>query len=267
MSSEPVRARDIWLVRSVGITAAVFIVSALAGFVVLPLAQPNLKLTGLWDAICSAAGVAAPSSAAPIEPNYKISAVVVTPDMLASEDAQSIGRGATLAHQCAICHGPTGVSRADSPNLSGQYAAVVYKQLKDFKTGARVNAVMSPFAVHLSEQDMVDIAAYYAFLPRLPGAGPGRNMPPPQIVANGAPMRGIAPCGSCHGDLDNKTGSPWLGGQSAVYFKAQLQAFATGERRNDINEQMRNIARQMTPAEMDAAARYYASQPSQGATP
>ncbi len=47
-------------------------------------------------------------------------------------------------------------------------------------------------------------------------------------------MRNIPPCGSCHGDIDVKAGSPWLGGQSAVYIKAQLQAFATGARRNDI---------------------------------
>ena len=46
----------------------------------------------------------------------------MTSDMLRGADADSIGRGATLAQQCAICHGPTGVSRANSPNLAGQYA-------------------------------------------------------------------------------------------------------------------------------------------------
>jgi cytochrome c553 len=254
--------RDAWLVRSVAVTAAIFVVSAVVGFIVLPLAQPDLRLAGIWDAICSAAGVAAePSKTTPVEPAYKLSSVVMTPDMLDSQDAQSIGRGATLAHQCAICHGPAGISRADSPTLSGQYAAAIYKQLQDFKTGARVNAIMTPFAEHLSEQDMVDIAAYYAYRPRRPGPRPATGRPPPRIVINGAPMRGIAPCGSCHGDLDNKAGSPWLGGQSAVYFRDQLQAFATGERRNDINQQMRNIARQMTPAEIEAAALYYAGEP------
>ena len=78
---------------------------------------------------------------------------------------------------------------------------------------------------------------------------------------NGAPIRGIAPCGSCHGSLDNKTGSPWLEGQSAVYMKAQLRAFANGSRRNDISQQMRNIARAMTDEEIEQAAEYYASQP------
>jgi cytochrome c553 len=87
------------------------------------------------------------------------------------------------------------------------------------------------------------------------------KLPAPQIVATGAPMRNIAPCGSCHGDIDNKAGSPWLGGQSAVYIKAQLQGFATGTRRNDIHQQMRNIARQMTAEEIDQVARYYEAQP------
>src|ERR1700723_2123756 len=113
----------------------------------------------------------------------------------------------------AICHGPTGISRADSPNLAGQYAAVIYKELLDFRSGARTNATMSPFAANLSEQDIADLAAYYAYLPRLPAYHPEPQLPRPRIVINGAPVRGIAPCGACHGSLDNKTGSPWLEGQ------------------------------------------------------
>jgi hypothetical protein len=58
-----------------------------------------------------------------------------------------------------------------------------------------------------------------------------------------------------------ESGMPWLDGQSAVYIKAQLKAFATGARRNDISQQMRNIARQMTAAEIDEAAHYYAGRP------
>ena len=74
-------------------------------------------------------------------------------------------------------------------------------------------------------------------------------------------MRNIPPCAACHGGLDNKAGSPWLDGQPAAYIKAQLQAFANGTRRNDISEQMRNVARNMTPSEIDAVANYYANQP------
>jgi cytochrome c553 len=254
--------RNPWFTGSVGLAAALFLVSGVGGLVVLPYAQRDVTFAGIWDAICSAAGVAqSTSSKSAIEPDFKISSVVVTATMLSRPTPDSVGRGATLAQQCAICHGPVGVSRADSPNLAGQYPAAIYKQLKDFKSGARVNATMTPFAVPLTEQDMVDLTAYYAYLPRLPAYHPDKETPAPRIVLNGAPLRNVASCGSCHGGLDNKTGSPWLEGQSVVYIKAQLQAFASGTRRNDISQQMRNIARQMTPEEIDAAARYYASQP------
>jgi cytochrome c553 len=259
---EPFSFRNQYFSVSVGITAAVFLLTALLGFIVLPYAQPELKFTDLWDAICSAAGLPrrSPSSPAP-KPTHRLSEVVLTPTTLAHPSQESIGRGATLAQRCAICHGPTGISRADSPNLAGQYVAVIYKQLLDFRSRARTNAVMSPFAANLSDQDIADLAAYYAYLPRLPAYHPEPQLPRPRIVINGAPVRGIAPCGSCHGSLDNKTGSPWLEGQSKVYLKEQLQAFASGQRTNDINQQMRNIARAMTPQEIDEAAAYYASQP------
>ena len=254
--------RNPWFAASVGVTLAIAILAALAGLVWLPLAQPDLKLSGIWDAICSAAGVPRAAREQPsLQPDFKTSAVVVTPAMLRRSDQVSIGRGATLAQRCAICHGPQGVSDANSPNLAGQYAAVTYKELNDFKSGARVNAVMSPFAANMTNQEMLDLAAYYAYLPRVPSnrANPAAAAPP--LVTTGAPMRNIAPCGACHGDFDNKTGSPWLGGQSAVYIKAQLQAFASGTRHNDISQQMRNIARHMTPEEIDAVAAYYEAQP------
>ena len=263
MSEQPLFSpRNPWFAASVGVTVVIAVLAALAGLIWLPLAQPDLKLSGIWDAICSAAGVprAAPRGET-LQPDFKTSNVVMTPEMLRRSNPVSIGRGATLAQRCAICHGPQGVSDANSPNLAGQYAAVTYKELNDFKTGARVNAVMSPFAANMSNQDMLDLAAYYAYLPRVPTSHANDGVPAPPIVISGAPMRNIAPCGACHGDLDNKAGSPWLGGQSAVYIKAQLQAFASGARRNDISQQMRNIARHMTPQEIDEVARYYEAQP------
>jgi cytochrome c553 len=263
MNEQPLFSlRNPWFSASVGVTAVIAVLAALAGLIWLPLAQPDLKLSGIWDAICSAAGVPRASlQADSIQPDFKTSNVVMTSEMLTRPDQVSIGRGATLAQRCAICHGPQGVSDANSPNLAGQFAAVTWKELVDFKTGARVNVVMSPFAANLSNQDMLDIAAYYAYLPRVPSNKLDLSMAAPPIVTIGAPMRNIAPCGSCHGDIDNKAGSPWLGGQSAVYIKAQLQAFAAGTRRNDISQQMRNIARQMTAEEIDQVARYYEAQP------
>lgn len=254
--------RNPWFSASVGVTVVLAVLSALAGLIFLPLAQPDLRLSGIWDAICSAAGVPRVTAIGnPLQPDFKTSNVVMTSEMLTRPGQVSIGRGATLAQRCAICHGPQGVSDANSPNLAGQYAAVTYKELNDFKTGARVNAIMSPFAMTMNNQDMLDVAAYYSYLPRVPTSNADATLAAPAIVTTGAPMRNIAPCGSCHGDIDTKAGSPWLGGQSAVYIKAQLQAFASGTRRNDISQQMRNIARHMTAEEIDQVARYYEAQP------
>ncbi len=246
----------------VGLAAGIFVLTAIGGFIVLPYAEKELQFASLWDAICSAAGVPQrAASVATTKVGPRLTEAVLTPTMLARPSQESIGRGATLAQRCAICHGPTGISRADSPNLAGQYASVIYKELVDFRSGARTNAVMSPFAANLTDQEIADFAAYYAYLPRLPAFHPVEQLPKPRVVIYGAPMRGIAPCGSCHGSLDNKTGSPWLEGQSEAYLKAQLQAFASGQRNNDISQQMRNIARAMTAPEIDQAAAYYASQP------
>ena len=263
MSEQPLFSfRNRWFSASIGVTGGIAVLAALGGLIWLPLAQPDLKLSGIWDAICSAAGVPRVTAQAnSIQPDFKTSDVVMTSEMLTRPNQVSIGRGATLAQRCAICHGPQGVSDANSPNLAGQFAAVTYKELNDFKSGARVNVVMSPFANTMSNQDMLDVAAYYAYLPRVPSNHLDPGIAAPRIVTTGAPMRNIAPCGSCHGDIDNKAGSPWLGGQSAVYIKAQLHAFASGARRNDISQQMRNIARQMTAEEIDQVARYYEAQP------
>jgi cytochrome c553 len=251
-----------WFAASVGVVGAMAVLSLIVGFVVLPYATTSSQLMSLWDAICSAAGVpraTVVSEAA--KPNFTTSNVVMNSQMFGPPDARSVGRGATLAMQCAICHGSNRQGQVDTPSLEGQPGSAVYKQLRDFKVAARTNAIMSPFAVKLSEQDMLDLAAYYAYLPRQPGSHPDSTVAAPQIVARGAPMRNVPACSSCHGTTDSKLGTPWLDGQSAVYIKAQLQAFATGDRRNDISEQMRNIARQMTAAEIDEAARYYASRP------
>jgi cytochrome c553 len=263
MSDQPLFSfRNPWFGVSVGVTAGIAAVAAIVGLIILPLAQPNLQLSGIWDAICSAAGVPRRTAEAEApKPAFKTSSVVMRSDMLSHPDQVSIGRGATLAQKCAICHGPQGVSDANSPNLAGQFAAVTYKELNDFKAGARVNAVMSPFAVNMTDQDMRDLAAYYSYLPRVPSSHLDASLAAPAIVVTGAPLRNIPPCGACHGEIDVKAGSPWLGGQSAVYIKAQLEAFASGARHNDISEQMRNIARQMTPDEINAVARYYESQP------
>ena len=261
MSEERVVSlRNRWFTASIGITAAVALVGFLVGFLWLPLAQPGDGFRGVWDAICSAAGLlhAAPSSAQIITADYPTTRVEVIPQMLDGASAESIGRGATLALRCTMCHGARGLSDANAPNLAGQYPIAIYKQLADFKTGARVSAVMMPLVADLTDADMRDLAAYYAYLPRLTDSS---AISPPRIVANGVPLRGIAPCTACHGEIGHKTSAAWLEGQPIAYLRTQLEAFASGARHNDIDEQMRNVARAMTPQEIDAASRYYAEHP------
>ena len=242
---------------SVAITAAIAIVAAIAGFAWLPLVQPGERFQGVWDAICSAAGLIrnAPSATQIVRADHPTTRVAVVPQMLQAATSEAIGRGATLALRCTMCHGARGLSEANSPNLAGQYPLAIYKQLVDFKTGARASAVMAPLVANLSDADLRDLAAYYAYLPRVYGPNPGIGSAP-RIVANGAPLRGIAPCGACHGEIDSKPGAAWLEGQPLAYLRTQLRAFAIGERHNDIGEQMRNIARAMTPEEIDAASRF-----------
>jgi cytochrome c553 len=260
--------RNPWFLGAVGLTFGVVIAASLFGFLVLPSLQTNATFANAWDKICTAAGLVRPATLAspPVKPDFRTSEVIVTPRMMGPTDPVSIGRGATLALRCTMCHGARGVSEADSPNLAGQYQSAVYKQLQDYKTGARVSAVMSPRVTDLSDQDMRDLAAYFAYLPRLPGYHPTGDVPPPRIVVSGAPLRNVAPCASCHGSIEYKAGAAWLEGQSPIYLKGQLEAFASGERRNDISQQMRNIARNMTKAEIEAASEYYARQPATAGT-
>lgn len=252
-----------WFTTAVATTVLVVAVSILVGFAWLPFTQSDSAFRGVWDAICSAAGLvrSRPVTEVVGHPGYKTSSVVVSPNMLPASTADSIGRGATLAQQCTMCHGARGLSNANTPNLAGQYAPALYKQLQDYKSGARSNAIMSPRVTDLSEQDMRDLAAYYSYLPRLPPYHPNGMGPLPKIVVNGAPMRNIPPCATCHGTIGYKLGTEWLEGESATYLRTQLEAFASGERHNDISEQMRNVARGMTHAEIEEAARFYASQP------
>jgi len=261
MSDERVASlRNRWFTTSIWITAAIILVGFVVGFLWLPLAHPSERFSGVWDAICSAAGVLhQPSSSGQIvTADYSTTRVEVMPHMLDNTNVVSVGHGATLAQRCTMCHGARGLSAANSPNLAGQYPIAIYKQLMDFKAGARVNSVMAPLVRDLTAADMRDLAAYYAYLPRLTHGGADNG---PRIVASGAPLRGIAPCGACHGEVGAQASAAWLEGQPVAYLRAQLEEFASGRRHNDIDEQMRNVAREMTPQEIDAASRYYAEHP------
>jgi cytochrome c553 len=129
---------------------------------------------------------------------------------------------------------------------------------------------MNGIAAALTDQDTVDVAIYFASravgLPLVGGEGApeaGHSLrqtdPAIRLVFAGDPERGIPPCSACHGPGGHKLGAPALQGQHAAYIQRQLAAFAQGMRQNDINQQMRTIAKQLTPDEMHPIAAFYSA--------
>jgi cytochrome c553 len=247
----------------IGATIVLFIVTVAVGFVWLPSAQRGAGALDLWGAICRAVGLPDGSArtAVPVagQPASTVAWTVATRRMLMQGDAV---RGAALATNCNNCHGANGVSAdAAIPNLAGHSLAALYKQLEDFKGRKRNAAVMGVFVDPLSQQEILDLATHYASLPnsfaRTDEAARSADPAAKRLVEVGNPMRNIASCAACHGPLGYTPGAPELRGQQRAYLEEQLQAFKAGRRRNDISEQMRSVARELTGEEIAKLAAYY----------
>jgi cytochrome c553 len=248
-----------WRRRSIVALAVLTLLCLLVGFVWLPSVHRDFAANGIWDAICRAAGVPTNwSDAADVRPGPATTEVVLQRSMARVGASDAVGRGATLALNCTMCHGAQGMSTSNSPNLAGQYPEVVIKQLLDYQSGRRSHALMQALAERLSRQDIDDLAAYFAYLPKARTAPTTYDESLPALVRVGAPLRNIAPCISCHGGVDQKFGTPWIEGMPRDYLVEQLRAFRDGTRRNDAQAQMRNMARPMSDGEIAEVADFYA---------
>jgi cytochrome c553 len=165
------------------------------------------------------------------------------------------------ASVCAACHGTDGNSPIPAnPNLAGQHASYLYKQLADYKSGQRKNPIMSGIVATLSEADMRNVAAYFAQQKPKPGAAKDRDLiqAGQRLYRGGNSQAGIPACAACH--APNGVGIPIqfprLSGQHVEYTVAQLQSFRSGERANDSNSVMRTIAERMNDKTMAAVAEY-----------
>ena len=250
---------------------AVIVISSVLGFGVLDRYQQNSATLGLWSAICRGLGLTADTGpATEPRPELRTSTRIAwtrnTLDQIANGNAE---HGAFIAINCIACHGDGGRSTSTYiPTLAGMDAAVIYKQLDDYRSGKRLWGVMGAIAKTLSLQDSADVAAFFAAQPdglpaigadRLPASGRSlrQDDPAKRLVFAGDPQRGIPPCSACHGPGGYKLGVPALQGQRATYIEEQLGSFSQGTRENDIFEQMRIVARQLTPVEMHALAGFY----------
>lgn len=192
-------------------------------------------------------------------------ALGLSANAFAQGDAEA---GKSKSTVCAACHGTDGNSMIDiNPKLAGQHASYLLKQLKEFKlaseTGGaegRNNIVMNAQAAILSEQDMQDLAAFYASQEATPGETPEDVIEAGQALYRGGDMeRGITACIACHGPRGDGMGLanfPDISGQHTAYIKSQLELFRSGDRANDLNGMMRDIAKKLTDEDIDTLSKY-----------
>lgn len=191
-------------------------------------------------------------------------AVLVFPVCALSATVGDATNGQIIASRvCAACHGNDGVSPLPvNPNLAGQHPEYLLKQLRDFKSGERSNPVMIGMVATLSDEDMRNLAAYYAS--RKPALLSARDQAlatqGQKLFRGGISEKGVAACAGCHSP--NGAGIPAryprISGQHAEYTAMQLKAFRAEERGNDENMMMRNIAARLSDREIAALSEYLA---------
>lgn len=174
----------------------------------------------------------------------------------------ALGKLKIQSENCQECHGMFGIGLAPSaPKLTGQYANYIVKQLKNFQSGERKHPVMNSMADGLTDDDLLDIAAYYASNKTMQGDGAGASQRARDIFFKGDMSRNILSCKSCHGETGkgsySATGSyPVIGGQHRIYLREQLRNWRKGERSNSSDGVMNVIAKSLSDAEIESLADY-----------
>jgi cytochrome c553 len=212
--------------------------------------------------------------------NYKAVGTIVSIGILwcahavaaAGDHQADVSRGAAIAAQgvaagapaCAECHAYNGVSDGSGafPRIAGQSAYYLAKQLRDYASGVRDNAVMTPIAKALSSEDTANVAAYYAsvnapFLP-LKNAQPLLVERGAQLAKVGDAAKDLQSCNSCHGPggAGEPPAIPYLGGQYAQYIAFQLTMWKRGFRKNS-PDAMADVAKRLNDQETAAVAAYF----------
>lgn len=194
--------------------------------------------------ICAAAAAAL---------SFSVQAQTVKPDL---------GKGAAAFGQvCVACHAADGNSTTPAnPKLSQQHPEYLIKQLQEYKSGKRDNAIMKGFASALSDDDMRNISYWLASQKATPGFAQDKDLVRlgERIYRGGIAGRDVAACAGCHSPNGAGIPSqyPRLAGQHAEYTLDQMNQFRSGVRKN--SAQMTKIAAYMTDEEIRAVADYIA---------
>jgi cytochrome c553 len=186
-------------------------------------------------------------------------AVTIAAETLKGDPAKAEPLVASL---CASCHGQDGNSPVPNfPNLAGQHAEYLLREMKDFKTEHRQSEVMAPFIAALKEEDLVNLAVYFAKQKPVQA-----SVTRPELVAlgkkiylDGNSKSGVPSCDGCHEeDGSGSARFPRLAGQNPEYTVDAMKLYAHGKRTNGVKV-MRTVAERMTEQEMQAVAQYLAS--------
>lgn len=192
-----------------------------------------------------------------------IAAALVSPTVSAAGDANA---GKAQALVCSACHGQDGATGIDPtyPNLAGQNEKYLYSQLVMIRDGGREIPLMAGQLLGKTDQDLLNLAAYYASLPGKLRQAQGDDEQialAERIYRGGIAKKGVAACAACHaptGVGNMAAGFPALGGQPSGYTAAQLTNYREGRRTSDeaFGGMMRGVAGGLTDTEIAALADY-----------
>jgi cytochrome c553 len=188
---------------------------------------------------------------------------VVQPDAAHGSIIAAQGK-APGAPACAQCHAYNGASDGSGafPRISGQSASYLAKELRDYASGVRGNAVMTPIARALSASDTADVTAYYASVtaPYLPLASPDPMLIKrgEQLAENGDAAKQLQSCNNCHGPggVGEPPAIPYLAGQYAHYIVFQLTMWKGGVRNNS-PDVMAEIAKRLDDRDIASVGAYF----------
>lgn len=257
-----------WRIWASVIVVVALALGALIGLVIIPAGQRDESHLTMGHAMRRAAGME-PGSPAVQQPlaqsaSIPVSQVSWDPAIMTILRSTETRRGGALAAQvCAACHGDKGLSQTpEIPSLAGQTSYAIYKQLADYRTGARVHPQMTPVAKQLGVRDLATIAAYYADASKEYTALGERDLLGEEhierLAKEGDSRRRIPACLSCH--VNGSGGpieTPVITGQSRPYLAQQMHDYASGARKNDVYGRMRAISSKLTPEEREQLARYF----------
>lgn len=174
--------------------------------------------------------------------------------------------GREKSQLCQGCHGEYGISTEPLiPKLAGQYARYIAKELRNYQAGTRSHQIMNAMAATISDDDLADVASYFASQKKMNGDGSADNQLGKELFLHGDLSKMRLACVNCHGvggkGLAPKISMfPVIGGQHKDYIRRQLVNFRDGYRTNSPNGIMNRIASSLTDTEIESLAEFVSVQ-------